>query len=358
MPLHCPRCRIVQADENQTCINCGEPLPPPHTLPAAPPFADPERLAEANAAAYLADQDDTAGTDPVHVVQAHRASWKMPALIVFGVLLALIVAAAILNQRKAAVRTAPPVTAPPQTAIPPPTAAPKSALLPAASPAARDAKAVKAVPLALTLTATEANRRISVGANVTLTVFTTHAQGRSAAMTLSYRRNQGRRTVLAFAQGSLCTTTWAPQMPGRYEFSATAVGDGQGAAVSRLVIITVSALAAHAALQAAALPAVPRVLARAVRQKGRASASASPPPRARLLYHVEAARFPFARNADVLAAALRRQGIPAVTQRITDRRGKPVYIVETGTYRSFGEVRKALLNLQRSGYPAYFYGTR
>ncbi len=352
MPLHCPRCRIVQADENQTCINCGEPLPPPApALPAAAPFADPERLAEADAATYLADQDDPAGVDSVHAVQAHRASWKMPALIVVGLLLALIVGAVILNQRKAAVRTASPQT---PVTIPPIAAAP----IPAASPTITAAKDVKTAPLALSLTATEAGRRISVGSNVTLTVFTTHAQGRSAAMTLSYRRNQGRRMVLAFAQGSLCTTTWTPQTPGRYEFSATALDGGPRAVAARPVTITVSDSTVLTAQPSAVMPAAPRVTVHALPTKTHSSISAMPPPRSRLLYHVEAAHFPFVRNAAVLAAALRRQGIPAVAQRITDRRGKPVYIVETGTYHRLGAVRKAVLTLQRSGYPAYFYGTR
>ncbi len=114
----------------------------------------------------------------------------------------------------------------------------------------------------------------------------------------------------------------------------------------------------HTAQPSAVMPAAPRVTVHALPTKTHSSIAAMTPPRSRLIYHVEAAHFPFARNADILAAALRRQGIPAVAQRITDRRGKPVYIVETGTFRRLGSVRRAMLALQRSGYPAYFYGTR
>ena len=349
MPLHCPRCRIFQADANETCINCGQPLPPP--APALPDasFADPERLAEANAAAYLADHDDPAGIGLVHVVQVRRASWKMPALIAVGVLLALLGAAALVNQRKAAFRAAPPVTVLP----------PASALLPPALPLVRTAKAGKIAPLRLTLTATQARRRIPVGSNVTLTLFTTHAQGRSAVMTLFCRRLPGQKRVLALAQGSLCTTTWAPQMPGQYELSATAAGGRLPAAAARPLIFTVSAAPPQMSRQAAVMPPErPRVAAPVLTRNAQVSSPARRTRAGRLTYHIEAARFPFARNADVLAAALRRQGIPAVAQHITDRRGKPVYIVETGTTRRLGEVRRAVLGLQRSGYPAYFYGTR
>jgi hypothetical protein len=84
-------------------------------------------------------------------------------------------------------------------------------------------------------------------------------------------------------------------------------------------------------------------------------ASRPAPPRT---YHVAAAQFAFSRSAVVLTDALNHRGYRAVPERMADAHGKTVYVVVTGSYRRPKEARNAALALQRSGYPAYFFGSR
>jgi len=82
------------------------------------------------------------------------------------------------------------------------------------------------------------------------------------------------------------------------------------------------------------------------------------PPAPAQTYHVVAARFYFSRSATVLADALNQRGYHALPERMNDPHGKAVYAVVTGTYRRPKEARAAALVLQRSGYPAYVFGSR
>jgi len=403
MPLHCPRCQIAQAEENETCINCGQPLTPMRAAPATPdaPRVDPALLAEAAAAAHLADHDDPAAMDPVHAVQVRRASWHIPALVAVGLLLALVASALLVARRRPVVQspratpaqaqtpdTVPPVTVPPVpvNSAPPPPAPVASAVsaLPAApaTPGAGTKTVVEAVPLTITLASTSAGRHVKVGDDVTLTAFTALTRGRSATLTVFYQRGRGQKIMLSFAQGSLCSTTWTPSAPGRYEFTATALGDSQQAATSRRVEITVDRPDRQTAAQDAVVQAPPVVAAvplprpvslpppRDVRPRTmrprtvwprtglpRATPSA-PRPAPALTYHVAAAHFAFSRSAVVLADALIRRGYPAVPERMADGHGKTVYVVVTGSYRRPKDARNAAVALQRSGYPAYFFGGR
>lgn len=364
MPLHCPHCQIVQSEDNETCINCGQPLAaaPAADLPLADPLANP--------------------ADPIHAVQRRRASWQLPALVAVGLLLALVAAVLVTAKRRegaalrlAAARSqapAPPAPNPPASGEPPLPAAPPLPAVPPlpTAPASGTKTAAKAAgettPMTITLASTSAGRHVSVGENVTLTAL---ARGQGATLTLFYRRGHREKTMIGFGQGSLWSGIWTPAAPGRYEFTATALGDHRQEAVSRPIEITVDKpvpQAAHPAPQVAArekaapaAPPRPRPLSppppRAAPPRAAVRAA---PPASGLIYHVAAAQFSFSRSAVVLADALARRGYPAVPERMTDRHGKTVYVVVTGSYRRPKEARAAALALQRSGYPAYFYSGR
>lgn len=385
MPLHCPHCQIVQAEGNKSCINCGEslttapPAPPPADapVPAGLPLMNPALVAQAAAAAHPADHDNPVLTDPVpavQAVQAQQASWRLPALIAVGLLLVLAASALLVARHRPLTRT--PLAAPvqaqtPDTASPapltvspaPPPAAPPvpqvaATLVTGTKPVAAK---VAAPPLTVTLASTGAGRHIKVGDAVTFTAFTTLEHGHSATLTLFARRGRSPRAMFAFVQGSLCSTLWTAPSPGRYTFTATALGDRHQTAASGRVEITVDKPAAPRVASEAARQAPPR----AVPPRTTASKSAPPKrtPRPKPLapvstYYVAAAQFFYPRSADVLAAALSHRGYKAVPERMTDAHGKAVYVVVTGSYRRPSEARSAALALQRSGYPAYFFGGR
>ena len=370
MPLTCPHCQIVQAEGNETCINCGQSLTPARAI-APPADAVPDVVAEAATA---------------NVPLARRTSWRLPAGIAFGLLLALTATAFFAAQRGSVRRPALSVPAPqPAPASPapgaaPPYPAPASApapvpppvtpALPAAetpapgagTPAPGAAKppvpAVPpaATPLTVTLDSTREGRHVKVGEDVTLTAL---ARGPCATLTLFYRRGRAGKAMLTFVEGSLCSTTWTPAVPGRYEFTATALGDRKQSAASRHVEIIVDAPIPQMMARGEAAQSPRPVAAKPVRV---APIPVVPVPegerRAATTYHVAAAKFPFLRNATVLADALSRRGYAAVPERMDDAHGKTVYVVVTGAYKRPGEARAAALVLQRSGYPAYFFGSR
>jgi len=380
MILNCPHCGIAQAEGDGICINCGQTLRP------APP-ADPAPPAEADTAVQGVALG-AAAPGSSHDVQARRSSWKPPALVAAALLLALAASALFVSQRRPALHAAPtaltsgpaqpPPDANPQLSTPAAAAAPP-APTPAAPREGVRAKApvgpaTSAAPLTITLASTREGRRVKVGEGVTLTAFISSAHGRSATLALFSRRGREPRTMVSFAQGSLCSTTWTPPAPGRYEFTATALDDHQRAA-SRRIAITVDPpaplSAARVAAREEALPVTPRVPAAPPLPRRRRASLPPPrvvptpkaavrvrPPAPATSYHVAAARFPFSRSAVVLADALNRRGYHAVSERMSDPHGKAVYAVVTGTYRRPKEARAAALALQRSGYPAYVFGGR
>lgn len=297
---------------------------------------------------------------------------RTSAPVVVGLLAAavlLVVVTLIVVRHRPAVRAdaaapVPPVTAP-QTPAPLPAVAPPppDAVAPRPDTARRADKVPE--PLTVNLTSTGGGRHIKVGSGVTFTAFTALAPGRSATLTIFYRLNRGRKTMVSFVQGTLCSTTWVAPAPGLYQFTASALGDRRQAAVSRAVEITVDAPAPPPALRVAVAPppkpkAAPIAKRAVVKQGVVKRAAVKPPavagPAARPpVYHVFAAHFARARNADDLAAALGRNGYRATVRRMNDRQGKAIYVVETGTYRQPAEVYAAVNGLLQSGYPADFY---
>lgn len=252
-----------------------------------------------------------------------------------------------------AVPATPTATAPASEVTPTPKAAPEK--IGQAAPGAT-------APLTVTLAASDSGRQhVRAGSDVTLTAFTALPRGRSATLTLFYQQGRGRRTVFSFAQGSLCSATWFARAPGRYRFTATALDDRHRAALSRSVDITVDGPVPRVTPLVAAVPPPP-VAARPSRPRPPRAPTGLAAPRPAVaapvrppIYHVVAARFAQARNADVLAAALRGNGYHATARRMADGHGQTVYVVETGTYRRPAEVFGAVSKLLRSGYPAYFY---
>ncbi len=258
------------------------------------------------------------------------------------------------------------------------------------------------MPLRVVLTSPGQRRHVRVGEDVTLIAL---AQGRCASLTLSYRRGLRGAATHSFTEGGLLSTTWTPSLPGRYEFTATALGGPRQTAVSRPVEIIVDApipqmMARGEAARSFPAETITPLPPMAVRlpppQPARRSASVPPLPRLRrvkprteapppvpetmiagvvtpsvvipsaappdtrpapaVLYHVAAAQFPLSRSAVVLAKSFRLQGSPATTKRMIGYHGRTVYAVVTGAYRRPEEARAAVLVLQRSGYPAYLYG--
>ena len=326
----------------------------------------------------------------------------MPALVAVALLLALTVSAFFVVQRgpaRHAARSAdPPANPSPKvaglpvafvpavpaaSALPPP----PGVRLPAKTAAKKPLKApLKAAPLSVLLTSSSQGRHVRVGEDVTLTAL---AHGRCATLTLSYRHGFGGKTTHSFTEGGLLSTTWTPAVPGRYGFTAIALGSRQSA-VSRLVEITVDGAAPRRMAwvgSARMLPAEvvtplpplpvhlpplsrprwvrpPRTVASEAAAPEKVvpdavaprAETAAPRPGPATIYHVAAAQFPFSRNAVVLAKSFRLRGSPATTKRMIGYHGKTVYAVVTGAYRHPEEARAAALALQRGGYPAYFFG--
>jgi cell division septation protein DedD len=70
------------------------------------------------------------------------------------------------------------------------------------------------------------------------------------------------------------------------------------------------------------------------------------------VFHVQAGIFASERNAKILADALKRRGYTAVAEPSIDDSGKTMYRVQVGVYKSKSAASDAVLDLQRTGYPA------
>ncbi len=442
MSLPCPRCRAVQPPENRHCTKCGSPMPAPPEA-AIFRFAEPMLVAEAAPLADIGVVDADFGPSlepaavqpaakearlplvnpfvfpdavsplparrlPETVVPTVRLSeenrpkfslpelpkpterseeplpetppasekasdpWKIPVwsalLSLFLLLVAFAGAGWIISAAKR-------------------TATSRAASLPAflpAVPASATRAASAALPLTLQLQSAAAGRHVTVGSQVAITAFATLGPGQSAALALSCRPAQGRKTMFSFAEGRLCSASWTPSAPGRYIFTATALDEQGHRASARPLSLYVDGPAPRAVeafVPASASPVVKvsrslserRVRAAAVRLGGRlkkrrgavlrtaapvfaAPPSAAPPsaaPAYPAAYHVVAASFPFPGNAEILARALRARGLPAVTGHRRTKHGKVSYVVEVGSFRQPAEAHQKTLALQRSGYPAY-----
>ena len=182
----------------------------------------------------------------------------------------------------------------------------------------------------------------------------------------------------------MCSANWIPSAPGRYEFTATVLDDQLRTATARPLWISV-----HGPRPASPPPSVesrpivaeslaprpvvkvsrsisewrnPHSSFRVVRYHRQRrffsrlhTPSFAPSPE---LYHVVAASFKSPGNADILARALRDQGLPAVTGHQRTKHGEIAYQVEVGSYTLSDEAQQLSLNLQRSGYPAYIQRLR
>ena len=252
MTVNCPRCRIVQAEWNETCVNCGRPLTPAQAAPDA--SVDLAPRADTSAESLWADPEYADGVDPD---QARQSPWWLPAVVAVSLLLALTVLGFFVVQNGSARHTAlaanpaadasdPPVPPPiidnthaptfpaaPVMSAPPLTPAPHPVKIAVKKP---QKAPVKAAPFAVLLTSSSHGHHIRVGEDVTLTAL---AHGRCATLTLSYRHGLGQKTMHSFTEGSLLSTTWTPTVPGRYGFTATARNGQWQTAASRPVEITV-----------------------------------------------------------------------------------------------------------------------
>ena len=419
MPLICPHCGIAQADGNKTCINCGQPLVPTPAAPPVDPASLAEADTAAHLAdpddPVVPDSVRTvqAGRNSWRLPALIAVSLLL-ALVAFALLATRHkLAHPVSSQAQAFQPPVVPLPMAPSLSRSVPalpilaTPLPAAVLLPPEIKAAAKMSvkmALETVPLKVSLASVSAGRHIEVGTPVPLTAYTTSAHGQSATLTLFSRRGRGQKTMLAFVVGSLCSTTWTPVAPGPYVFTATAHDDHRQASSDHIEITvdkpaplpasqdtlaqtppiiaaplaarsmrqrsprTASARAASARAASARAASVRAASARAASVRAASVRAASvravqvktAPPAARpapaITYHVAAARFPFSRNATILADALNRRGYHAVPERMADAHGKAIYAVVIGSYRRPREARAAALALQRSGYPAYLFG--
>ncbi len=215
------------------------------------------------------------------------------------------------------------------------------------------------VPLTVTLYSASRNKHVAVGTPVTLSAYAALPPGKSATLAVSYGKDNGPKSLLALAQGSLSSTTWTPFLPGRYLFMASALDSRKNGAFSHPVLIFVDAPARVLVSK----PAVPvRVAVQPAPAKPKVAAARPAPARhptpAAVPYHVAAAVFPVRRIAATLAAALRGRGFHAFVRSGTDGNGKPSYRVETGDFPSKADADAQVRLLKKDGYPSYLFQTR
>ncbi len=256
-------------------------------------------------------------------------------------------------------------------------------LVPAQPPAAKAAEAQQ-VPLSVTLYSAGSGKHVPVGKPVLISAYAVLPPAASATIAISYTRNGGPRSLLTLAQGSLSTASWAPALPGRYAFTASALDTRKISVFSRSLVIVADAKPAPPLIPALppvriAVPAqVPHVktaprrlparivpaarpapMKRGVSRQPSASRKPSVPTRPRVPkphlkpYHVAAASFLVRPIAETLAGALRRRGFHAFVQVVKQPRHKPMYAVETGDYLQSTEAAKQAAALKHDGYPAF-----
>ena len=242
-----------------------------------------------------------------------------------------------------------PASASPNPAAAQSAAPPFPAALPAAAP---QPSADGSFPLTVTLYSAAAGRHIQAGAPVTISAYAALPAHQSATLAVALSRDRGPKSLLALAQGTLSTSTWVPQAPGHYRFTATALDSRKNGASSRPLSIWVDAPAAAAPEQTASDQA-PAAGEHAPHHSPRRTPRAAPPP-----YRVAAATFPIRGLAETLAGALRRRGFHAFVRANTARHHKTTYAVETGNYPRSADAEKQVQVLKRDGYPSYVYQAR
>ena len=279
----------------------------------------------------------------------------------------------------------PAVTPPSDPAVTPPLdPATTPQTVPPQTPAAAAPTGVASPPLAVTLYSAGSGKHIPVGKPVLISAYAALPSAGSATIAISYTRNGGPRSLLTLAQGSLSTASWTPALPGRYDFTASALDSRKISAFSRHITIDADAppVAARPLPPPAVSPAPPPVRAAALVPAPRARpaprpAAARPPtaerpapkpaaakraaplqaPRSRA-YHVAAAAFVARPLAETLAGALRRRGFPASVQPSPGPSHKTSYVVQTGDYLRPADAQKQAALLKQDGYPAYVFQVR
>ena len=236
-------------------------------------------------------------------------------------------------------------------------------------------------PLAVTLYCAGSGKHIPVGKPVLISAYAALPPTGSATIAISYTRDGGPRSLLTLAQGSLSTASWTPALPGRYDFTASALDRRKISAFSRHITIDADAPAAPVQPRPTVSPALPSVKSGAL---GQPHGAAAPRPRAPLLlavrrpapkpaaakqaaplkaphsraYHVAAATFVARPLAETLAGALRRRGFHASVQPSPGLFHKTSYVVQTGDYLRSADAQKQAALLKQDGYPAYVFQVR
>ena len=291
----------------------------------------------------------------------------------------------------------PAASQPPAAAAPAgiPSAATPPASVPAASGSQSPAAAPVPVsaaspPLTVTLYSAGGSKHISVGRPVMISAYASLPPGQSATLAISYAQNNGPRTLLSLAQGSLSSAAWTPSAPGRYKFTASALDSRKNGAFSHSLIISVDAPPAPpkpappkpappkpappkpalVAAVPAAKPAPARIASRPSPPKPSAPKLTAPKLTAPKMphkapappvaphpspYHVAAAGFKVRAVASTLAGALRRRGFNAFVRPTAKGQGPKMYQVEIGDYVHLDDAQKQVSLLKRDGYPAYLF---
>ena len=351
MPRTCPHCGLEIAGDSRQCPHCGQPqgapIDPnpqtesdrrfplwqilPWTLLAAalllllPPLLR-QKHSQSLAPAPLSAAAPIPAPPAVSPALTHSAVGSTAASGAAG------------SQPRVSERTLPTKSAPKDAAPVPVSAAP--------------------VPLTVTLYSASRNKHVAVGTPVTLSAYAALPPGKSATLAVSYGKDNGPKSLLSLAQGSLSSTTWTPILPGRYLFMASALDSRKNGAFSHPVLIFVDAPvskpAAPVHIAAKPAPAKPKAAVPpppAITPKRRPAPAAAP-------YHVAAAVFPVRRIAATLAAALRGRGFHAFVRSGTDGNGKPNYRVETGDFPGKADADAQVRLLKKDGYPSYLFQIR
>lgn len=241
-----------------------------------------------------------------------------------------------------------------------------------AQPAMPKTAADGQVPLGVTLYSAGGGKHVSVGKPVLISAYAALPPTGSATIAISYTRNGGPRSLLTLAQGSLSTASWTPAVPGRYDFTASALDSRKISTFSRsLVIVADAAPSPLSPLPVAVSPAPPPARTAALVSAHRAEPvprrraaqdvpAARPAPKRPKMqtshlkpYHVAAAAFVVRPVAETLAGALRRRGFHAFVRETKQPHHKPTYVVETGKFLRPADAKKQLYTLNHDGYPAF-----
>jgi cell division septation protein DedD len=328
----CPHCGAETADKNFPCTHCGKSALFDAVEAGAAASRPPENL-----------PPDSAGRAPL---------WKLLpwAALAILALLFFVVLPHLLKHKSPIVK--------PKSAAAPVPVTPRPAAIPAVT-----------VPLTVTLYSASSGQHVRVGAPVRVSAYAALPPGESATLAISYSKNNGPKSLLSLAQGSLVSTAWTPLVPGHYIFTASALDSRKTSAFAQPLSIQVDAplpapprstpvapvKLVKTNVPPKAKPAKPRLVKPHIMKH--VSAKHTPPAasNAPLPYHVAAATFTYRPVAETLAGALRRRGFHAFVRSHPGTHGKPTYAVETGDYPRQSDAQQQMQLLKHDGYPASIF---